>query len=181
MLNQLFGNASLIWLSAMSKRVLFIGGESSGKTTMCTVLSQMLGLPWVSEYGRELFDEKAGHLDFDDYLEIGRVQVQREKVAMMCTRKAWILCDTSPLVTMFYSLEWTGKVDPNLVTRAKRQYDRIFLCARDFPYVDDGTRSGAEFSARQEQFYIDKLDQPFEILRGSIEARVVQVHRSLKC
>lgn len=180
MLIQPFGNASLIWLFVMAKRMLFIGGESSGKTSICRVLSQIFGFPWVPEYGRELFERKGGKLTYEDMLEIGRVQVEREKIASICTRELWILCDTSPLVTMFYSLDWYGKIDPRLDALAKREYDKIFLCARDFQYVNDGTRSGEEFSLRQEQFYLERLMQPFEILHGSIESRVLQVQRSLK-
>lgn len=163
----------------MSRRVLFIGGESSGKTTICQVLSRIGGYPWVPEYGRELFDKKHGKLEYEDMLDIGRIQVQREKIAVLCAREPWVLCDTSPLVTKFYSNEWYGRVDPRLETLALRQYDRIFLCSRDFKYVDDGTRSGAEFSAWQEMFYLTNLKQPYQILSGSTEARVCKVQDAL--
>jgi HTH-type transcriptional regulator, transcriptional repressor of NAD biosynthesis genes len=164
----------------MSKRILFIGGESSGKTTICQVLSRLFNLPWVPEYGRELFDKKNGKLDYEDMLEIGRVQVQREKIVQVCTREQWVLCDTSPLVTKFYSQDWFGKVDPNLETLSRRQYDKVFLCVRDFPYVNDGTRSGDEFSYRQQDFYMKNLLQSFFFLTGSIESRVVQVQKAMQ-
>jgi len=163
----------------MAKRVLFIGAESSGKTTICQVLNRMFDFPWIPEYGRELFEKKEGKLVFEDYLEIARVQVLKEKIVQVCTRERWILCDTSPLVTMFYSQELCGKVDPNLVALSKRQYDRIFFCVRDFGYVDDGTRSGVEFGDRQEEFYMKNLNQPYEFLHGSIEARVAQIQGSM--
>lgn len=159
----------------MTRRLLFIGGESSGKTTICQVLSQILDVPWVPEYGRELFEKKGGKLEYEDMLAIARVQVEREKIAVMCSRQSWLLCDTSPLVTKYYSQAWYGKVDPNLETLSRRQYDRVFLCVRDFSFVNDGTRVDDEFSRRQEDFYMKNLNQPYYFLTGSIESRVAQV------
>ncbi len=163
----------------MPKRLLFIGGESSGKTTLCKTLSQIFGLPWVSEYGRDLYEQRDGKLVYEDMLNIARVQVEKEKIAMVCTREQWIFCDTSPLVTKFYSQELFGKVDPNLEQLADRRYDDVFLCVRDFPFVNDGTRVSDEFSRRQEEFYRQNLKQPFYVITGSIEHRVNQVRKAM--
>lgn len=164
-----------------TKRVLFIGGESSGKTTMCQTLADKHNWPWVEEYGRYLFDIKNGQLEYEDMLKIGSMQAHFEAVEDLLAgpEVPFILCDTSPLVTKFYSQEWFGKVDPALENLSHNRYDIIFFCMGDFPYVNDGTRSGEEFSKRQEAFYHGNLEQPYYILRGSIEQRVAFVEKIL--
>jgi nicotinamide riboside kinase len=41
------------------QRVAFIGGESSGKTTLARVLAERLQTVWVPEYGRTLWEQRA--------------------------------------------------------------------------------------------------------------------------
>jgi HTH-type transcriptional repressor of NAD biosynthesis genes len=153
-----------------TKRILVIGAESSGKTTFCEALSEALGVPWIPEYGRK-FGEKTGNVyKYEDMLHIAETQTLLEDVVTGMT--PIVICDTSPLVTSFYSLKWYGKVDSKLADLALRQYDLVFFCARDFDYVDDGSRNGEEFGMEQEKFYKDNLAQPYIMLWGSVEQRV---------
>lgn len=150
-------------------RVLFIGSESSGKSTISLFLANKTSRPLIAEYGRTLYEEK-GSLNFEDMVLIGRTQLQFESDAMELGADL-IFCDTSPLVTQFYSQEWYGQVDPELAEMAKTQYDIIFFCARDFGYIDDGTRSGVEFGTKQIAYYEKNLSQPYYLLSGSVEER----------
>jgi HTH-type transcriptional repressor of NAD biosynthesis genes len=161
---------------SLVRRVAVIGGESTGKTTLAAALAAKLGTCWVPEYGRELWQRRDGKLCFDDMLAIGCEQVAREERSVS-DADGWLICDTTPMVTAFYSDALFGRVDPELVELSKRRYDHVFLCAADFPFVQDGTRRDAAFRESQTAWYLQKVeseDVPHSILEGSVMVRADQ-------
>lgn len=170
----------------MMYKIALIGGESSGKTTLANALSQTLDIPVVPEYGRILGEYTGNVYTEDDMRHICSVQCRMEDKAAIHTTGDlvdFVICDTTPLVTMFYSYAWYGTADPTIVEQAEnRKYDFVFLCKRDFPHVNDGTRISEEFSLEQEEFYESFLKQhkmEYNILTGSIMDRVEQVLKVL--
>lgn len=160
-------------------RVLLIGGESSGKTALAQRLAEVYGVPWVPEYGRELWEFKDGKLTFEDMLDISREQVLREQEALSKTMARYVFCDTSPLVTQWYSQAMFGNVDPQLIELAKRRYDVILMCDRDFEFVNDGTRQDARHADDQQKWYTKMLTetrQPFHVVSGSVMGRTMMVY-----
>ena len=156
------------------KRVAILGGESSGKTTLACSLASGLETVWVPEYGRERWVEKGGDLSFDDMREIGEEQVRRELIlAPQASR--WLVCDTTPLTTLCYSLDKFGAADPVLERLAERRYDAVILCAPDFPFIQDGTRRDTEFQAMQHRWYqiaLDKKQIAYTVVAGQHEERL---------
>lgn len=155
-------------------RIGILGGESSGKTTLAAALAARLNAQWAPEYGRELWIEKSGGLVFDDLRRIAEVQVAREERLAQQARR-WLVCDTTPLTTLLYSQVMFGAADPALVALAERRYDIVFLCAPDFPFVQDGTRRDTEFRMKQHDLYRKALDEKqiaYTTLAGSLEQRV---------
>jgi len=101
--------------------ILFLGAESTGKTTLAAALAKQWGEPWAAEYGRELWVERSGRLAFEDLLHIGEEQIAREeRLALEAER--FLICDTSPLTTLFYSQAMFGKADEQLEAMARRNY-----------------------------------------------------------
>ena len=163
------------------KRAVFLGGESTGKSTLTKLLADRLGTEFAAEYGRELWEDKNGALAFEDMLHIAQVQIDRER-SLAAKSTDWLFCDTSPLTTAFYTKEMFGKMDPALERLSHTKYDMTFLCAPDFDFVQDGTRQGPEFRARQHEWYVKRLterDIEFTELTGPIETRVRTVLESL--
>ncbi len=159
------------------RKIAFLGGESTGKTSLCRLLSEHLGEPWVPEYGRELTERQANHVSYEDLLAIGIEQIRREDRAMAKAKK-WLICDTTPLTTMFYSKALYGQVNPRLVELAKRPYDFTFLCDRDTPFVQDGHRANETFRDIQQEWYLKELDERgifYRSVSGSLEHRVAKV------
>ncbi|MGY5958905.1 AAA family ATPase [Kosakonia sp. BK9b] len=157
------------------KRICLLGGESTGKSTLSAALAQALGTAFVAEYGRERWEEKGGELAYDDMLPIAQTQVAREDNA---DAVRWLVCDTSPLTTLFYTLEMFGKAPDALFTLAQRSYHLVVLCEDDFPFVQDGTRQDETFRQRQQAWYVEQLTQrgvPFMRVRGSVSQRVAQI------
>lgn len=158
------------------ERVGILGGESTGKSTLAAALARELGTAHVAEYGRELWDQRGGHLAFDDLLAIAREQVRREEAALLdpATRR-YLFCDTIPLTTLFYSHEMFHRAEPELQALARRPYHHLILCADDFPFVQDGTRRDAAFRTQGQKWYLTHLVSGcYGIVYGSLQSRIGQ-------
>ncbi|MDA8708625.1 AAA family ATPase [Hellea sp.] len=162
---------------SFTKTVVFLGGESTGKSTLAEALASKLKTQYVPEYGRELWERRGGELAFEDMLHIAETQIERETELAFTTNK-WLFCDTSPLTTLFYSEAMFDRTDPQLERLSNRVYDVTFLCAPDFEFVQDGTRRDPAFRERQHLWYEQALvdrNIGYIVLRGSVKARIQQV------
>ena len=174
------------WLSpdvyaSFVRRVCLLGGESTGKTTLARALAQELCTEWVPEYGREVWMEKEGRLDFEDMEEIGRVQIETEEAAALRANR-WVICDTSPLTTLFYSGHLFGRASPGMERMAERPYDLTVLLAPEIDFEQDGSRYGGDFRVRQHAWYLRELAArriPYLLVTGTLEDRVAQVKVAL--
>lgn len=159
------------------ERICFLGGESSGKSTLTATLAEEFKTNYAAEYGRTLSEEKDNRLVYEDLLRIAKRHIaDEEKSAESADR--YLFIDTTPLTTMLYSEYLFGKIDPELVWLSHRRYDRTFLCAPDFDFVQDGTREGDGFRERQHEWYLRKLAErriSYTILTGTLDERVSQV------
>jgi NadR type nicotinamide-nucleotide adenylyltransferase len=159
------------------KRVCTLGGKASGKTTLAEALATRFQTACVPEYGRELWRQKNGELVYEDLLAIARCQVEREQSAASGAHR-YLFCDTSPLTTLFYSLELFGHAEPELEALSRRKYALHVLCAPDFKFVQEGTRRDAAFRQRQHEWYLQNLAQrgiPYLLAAGTIEARLDRI------
>ena len=163
--------------SAFVHRIVLLGGESSGKTTLTAALAEHFKSTWVHEYGRELWEQQKGILTEDDLLKIGQEQIRREEQALR-SANGYLFCDTSPLTTAGYSLWMFGHVDQTLAQLATRTYDAIILCEPDFPFVQDGTRREEAFRNQQHAWYQERLAAlrcPVLEVSGTVSERVSRV------
>ncbi len=142
-------------------RIVVLGGESSGKSTLVRALVARYDEPSVAEYGRTLYEEREGRLDFDDLRAIGVRHVADEEAAAAGARRC-VFVDTSPLTTLWYALDGHGAADPALVRLSWRRYDLTIVCAPDFAFVDDGFRASDDFRLRHDRW-----------LRATLRARGV--------
>lgn len=165
------------------QRICLLGGESTGKSTLAAALANRFGTVYVEEYGRELWEQKNGQLQYEDMTAIGERQVSLEESALLKARR-YLFCDTSPLTTMFYSRALFGRCDPELENLAERSYDLALLCGLDAPFVQDGTRQHPDFRCAQHNWYLEELTRrgiPFVEINGSLPERVKRVASLLKC
>ena len=155
-------------------RIVIYGGESTGKTTLCEALAAQLNTKWVPEYGRELWIEKDGALELSDMSVIGKTQIRHE-TDLTADADRFLVCDTSPLTTLFYSEAMFGVAEPDLKKMARRPYHHTFLCAPEFDFVQDGTRQDTAFRDRQHAWYLSELtarEIEYTVLSGDLKSRV---------
>lgn len=163
------------------ERICLLGGESTGKSTLAKALAQELDTVHVAEYGRDCWHARSGRLTFDDMRHIAETQVAFEQEAAQQANR-YLVCDTSPLTTLLYSQHLFGRVDPVLEHLAERPYSHTFLCAPDFSFIQDGTRSTPDFRTQQHVRHLEELTRrgiSFSLLSGSVPERIAQARQTL--
>lgn len=164
------------------ERLCLLGGESSGKSTLAKKLADEFQTNFVEEYGRTLSEEKDNDLAFEDLLRIAKVHIAQED-SLAETANRYLFVDTNPLTTLLYSKYLFGRADPELEWLSHRRYNRTFLCAPDFEFMQDGTREGNGFRERQHEWYLKELAErniAFTLLTGKLEERIAQVRSELQ-
>jgi HTH-type transcriptional regulator, transcriptional repressor of NAD biosynthesis genes len=164
------------------RRIVLLGGESTGKSTLAAALAQKHNTLWVSEYGRELWERQNGQLNQDDLVRIAYEQISREHILGRSANR-YLFCDTSPLTTLGYSFWMFGRAHDKLQDLAERQYHGVIFCHDDYPFVSDGTRRDAGFRCEQQVWYVNEIsamDVPVLEVHGDVASRVAQVSRWLE-
>ncbi len=167
--------------------VAILGAESTGKTTLCSVLAAHFGCPWVPEYMRTYLQAKwdKEHLTctWEDLLPIAQGQIELEnKLAAQAAQSDhnhYLFCDTSLFELMVYSNWYYGDC-PKALTNAAltHHYDLILLTEVDIPWVADDLRDSPhqrdEISAYFES-QLTRHQKPFHRIGGDRDERVQQV------
>jgi NadR type nicotinamide-nucleotide adenylyltransferase len=165
-------------------RVVFLGAESSGKSTLCAALAEEFGTAWVPEYGRTLHEQKNGNLDFEDLLYIGRRHAELEDEAA-AQANGVLFCDTNAATTALYSYYYFHRCDPALQAMAAvcgQRYAHTFVCAPTVPFEQDGWRGPEALRSFQHGMILMQLDFygiPYTLVEGTVAARVAQVRAAL--
>ena len=121
-------------------RVVLLGAESSGKSTLCAALAAAYRTAWVPEYGRTLHEQKHGNLAYEDLLYIARRHAELEDEAAPKARGV-LFCDTNAATTALYSYYYFHRCDPALQAMAAvcgQRYAHTFVCAPTVPFEQDG-------------------------------------------
>jgi HTH-type transcriptional repressor of NAD biosynthesis genes len=166
-------------------RVVFLGAESSGKSTLCAALAEACGTTWVAEYGRTLHEQKNGNLDFEDLLYIARRHAELEDEAAAQARGV-LFCDTNAATTALYSYYYFHCCDPALQALAAvcgQRYAHTFVCAPTVPFEQDGWRGPEALRSFQHGAILMQLDFygiPYTLVQGTVAERVAQVRAVLK-
>ena len=165
-------------------RVVFLGAESSGKSTLCAALAEAFGTGWVPEYGRTLHEQKNGNLDYEDLLYIARRHAELEDEAVHQAHGV-LFCDTNAATTALYSYYYFHRCDPALRALASvcgQRYARTFVCAPTVPFEQDGWRGPEALRSFQHGMILMQLDYfniPYTLVEGTVAERVAQVRAAL--
>jgi NadR type nicotinamide-nucleotide adenylyltransferase len=168
------------------RRVVLIGAESTGKTTLSELLAQRYATLWVPEYGREYWEEKVAGLsmagplpgwDSSEFRHIAATQQQREDAAARVAQRV-LFCDTNAFATGTWHERYVGQRDAQTDAIGRRDRVHLYLLAEpDFPFVQDGWRDGESIRDWMHGRFIEQLATtgvPTVRLTGSIAQRMEQ-------
>lgn len=168
-----------------AKKVLIVGTESCGKTTLTTMLAKIFHTSWTEEEGRYYSTRYMGGNEQvytkDDFFAIAYQQRQVEDDAIRKANKLTFF-DTEAVVTQYYCEIYLGSTDPRIEAFVDpNRYDVVLFLAPDVPWVDDGMRFLSDDKTRWElheklrKMFVDRGygDKMIEI-HGSYEERLNQ-------
>lgn len=148
------------------KRVVVIGAESTGKSTLARMLAERFETEWVPEFGREHWERKlAGRSVADgppswsplEFVEIATKQQAREgSLARRANRV--LFADTNAFATgTWYERYYQGR-DPRVdAIGARDKVDLYLLTAPDVPFVQDGFRDGEHIREWMDRRFAEQL------------------------
>ena len=159
------------------KKVVIIGPESTGKSTLTSDLSLAFGEPWVQEYAREYLENLGRDYNYQDLLHIATGQVEREEEKIKQARKI-LFCDTDLQVIKVWSDHKYGKTDPWILNQIKkRKYHLYLLTNIDIDWEDDPLREHPDPEMRK--YFLNKYHQmmleskaPFVTVSGRPKERL---------
>jgi HTH-type transcriptional repressor of NAD biosynthesis genes len=133
--------------SWFARRVVVVGAESTGTTTLARDLAYLFETLWVPEVGREWCESRPGGLSAPwhevEFALISREQARREDEAARRVPCPLLVCDTDPLATAVWQERYLGSPSDSIVDLARsRQPDLYVLTSADIPFVQDGLRDG---------------------------------------
>ena len=139
------------------KKIVIIGPESTGKSTLTQQLATHYKTTWCPEFAREYLIENGTDYSFDDLLNIARGQLVLEDSLLGKASKNLYFIDTD----MYVMKVWCEVAFNNCHTWilkqiANRKYDLILLCDTDLPWVKDELREYPDLHTRQRLFKMYK-------------------------
>jgi HTH-type transcriptional regulator, transcriptional repressor of NAD biosynthesis genes len=165
--------------SWFAKRVCILGAESTGTTTLATMLAETLNTNWVPEYGREYsaIKQSRGENEWNlaEFIHIAEEQTRRENLAAREANRVVIL-DTNAFATTLWHRRYRG-YDAIELERiaANGKCDLYLLTGDEIPFVQDGLRDGEAIRHTMHEWFVSALTNqtvPWKLLRGSEEERL---------
>jgi NadR type nicotinamide-nucleotide adenylyltransferase len=176
----------------MLKKIVAIGPESTGKSTLCKQLAEHYHTLWCPEYAREYLTAHGMNYSYDDLLTIAKGQIEtEEKYTQLAIGSEQLKNAHTPLTThhllfidtdMYVMKVWCefvfGKCHQFILDEiAKRKYDLYLLCNIDLPWVYDILREYPSAGPREELYGIYKnimqgQSTPWIEISGNYEERI---------
>jgi NadR type nicotinamide-nucleotide adenylyltransferase len=164
----------------LPKKIVVIGPESTGKSTLCEQLAAHYKTDWVKEYAREYLLTHGTDYTFDDLLEIakGQLHLEDEKSAIGNQESEMLFIDTDMYVMKVWC-EFVFEKCHNFILNqiVERKYDLYLFCNVDLPWVKDELREYPDLALREKLYHIYKdamvnQNVPWINISGNYEERL---------
>lgn len=162
-----------------AKRVVVLGAESTGTTTLVKALAARYATVWAPEYGRFYAEGKYASPDHDwrsdEFVHIAESQ---KRIVDHLARSAdkIIFSDTDALATAIWHERYVGRRAPEVEALAAVWKPDLYLLTGDeIPFEQDGLRDGEHLRHWMHGRFEEVLaaqDVPYAVLRGPHEERM---------
>ena len=162
------------------QKIVVLGPESTGKSTLCEQLAKHYGVVDCKEYARQYLHENGTKYNFEDLLTIAKGQLTLEQQAIHKAEQLFIEQSKNKIIIdtdMYVMKVWCEYVFNDCHTYIldeihTRKYDLYLLCDIDLPWSPDEMREYPDEKPRQELFAIYKdilinQDTPWGIVTGT--------------
>jgi NadR type nicotinamide-nucleotide adenylyltransferase len=173
----------------MLKKIVIIGPESTGKSTLCEKLANHFQASWCPEYAREYLMKHGTDYTYDSLLTIAKGQIALEDKYIGETEKnlrshnagpqsSLLFIDTDMYVMEVWCKFVFGKTHSWILNQIiQRKYDLYLLCNVDLPWVKDELREYPDLARREKLYHIYKeimINQsvPWVDISGNYEERL---------
>lgn len=177
--------------SYFTKKILIIGSESTGKSTLVENLASYYNTNFVVEIGRETCDYAGGEdkILYEDLLE-NLIRQKEEVIKGIKTSNKLLFVDTDALTTNFFSEVLLDDLNQkeNITNLSKHinlsnDWDLVlFLDIDGVPFVQDGTRN-EEFKIERKKYnsllkeMFDENNLNYEVIKGNYLERFEQAKK----
>jgi len=147
------------------KRIVVMGPESCGKSTLTQNLANHYQTNFVIEYGRLVYESNGNCVGIDDFIPISKGRQDLEDWMIKHSNKL-LFCDTEDITTYLFSKMYCpyefGKVEEYFkeVLEKKPKYDVYLLVKPDCDGVQDGTRQ-----------FLDERWKHYEMIKSELVSR----------
>lgn len=147
---------------SLLKKIVIIGPESTGKSTLCENLATYYNTIWCREYAREYLLKHGNQYSFEDLDTIARGQLSLESKAAAEVLNApsagphpLLFIDTDMYVMKVWCEFVFEKCHQWILDEiVSRRYDLYLLCNTDLPWVKDELREYPDLESRQKLYHI---------------------------
>ncbi|MFT3682293.1 MAG: ATP-binding protein [Ferruginibacter sp.] len=167
------------------KKIVVIGPESTGKSTLCEKLAAHYNTVWVREYAREYLLTNGTDYTFENLSDVGRGQLRLEEEGVLQllsakppVEKPLLVIDTDMYVMKVWCEFVFGKCHQWILNEVvSRKYDLYLLCNVDAPWVKDELREYPDLETREKLYHHYKdamLNQttPWVDISGNYDERL---------
>ncbi|MEO8711370.1 MAG: ATP-binding protein [Parafilimonas sp.] len=154
----------------MIKKIVAIGPESTGKSTLCEQLAEHYNTNWCPEYAREYLNQNGVKYRYEDLIKIAQGQLViedycGEEIKNQSSTGSQLAAHSSQLLfidtNMYVMKVWYefvfGKCEQLVLDEiSKRKYDLYLLCNIDLPWTADEMREYPDEQPRIELYNIYK-------------------------
>ena len=182
--------------AGLAIRIVVVGAESTGTTTLSRALAQSLQVPYVPELGRYYTESLTTQADSNaqpDYVEvtwtnqdfynIGRLQQQYENT-LASRSNGVIVCDTNATATELWQRRYLGTTTPEMKSIAKRDIAHLYIITGDeIPFTQDGIRDGQHIRSQMHRWFIRRIKQsgvPYIIATGTPAQRLAMASKEAR-